>query len=191
MKLDVSKSPPRGGEAGKLTSRYQNMLLTGRVSCKFLAKIFTMARVGIVFGLLLCGLTYAAMVWDPEKIPAIHHDVWNSTAVLRVVALNPHRRKHPCRLQPRLPLSGRRNVVVHDPWGSIGDGKAGQHMGMTVIGIMSLLCVVFVALWLSGLFQMRRRQAAGGPFPSGTRPVGSNAGKSIDEAAGNKSDPEE
>ena len=45
-----------------------------------------MARVGIVFGLLLCGLTYAAMVWDPQKIPCPIHsdDVRDPTALFAV-----------------------------------------------------------------------------------------------------------
>lgn len=171
------------------------MLLTGRVSCEFLAKIFTMARVGIVFGLLLCGLTYAAMVWDPEKIPAQFIPMMFGIPLLfcGVVALNPHRRKASMQVATTVAGLGAGGGMLWCMTRGVrlATGKQVSMHGMTVIGIMSLLCVVFVALWLSGLFQMRRRQAAGGPFPSGTRPVGSKAGKSIDEAAGNKSDPEE
>ncbi len=123
-----------------------------------------MARVGIVFGLLLCGLTYAAMVWDPEKIPAQFIPMMFGIPLLfcGVVALNPHRRK--ISMQVEASVAGLGGGV-----GSIwcvtrclrlATGKPVNMHGLTVIAVMSLLCLVFVVVWARLFFQMRRRQAA-------------------------------
>ena len=121
-----------------------------------------MARVGIVFGLLLCGLTYAAMVWDADKIPAQFIPMMFGIPLLfcGVVALNPHRRK--ISMQVAASVAGLGGV-----FGSLwcvtrfirlASGKlVGMH-GLTVIMLMSILCLVFVVLWCRSYFQTRRRQ---------------------------------
>ena len=55
-----------------------------------------MARVGIVFGLLLCGLTVVGMVGTTVKSPMQFIPMMLGVPILfsGVVALNPHRRKH-------------------------------------------------------------------------------------------------
>ncbi len=130
-----------------------------------------MARVGIVFGLLLCGLTYAAMVWDADKIPAQFIPMMFGIPLLfcGVVALNPHRRK--ISMQVAASVAGLGGV-----FGSLwcvtrcirlASGKlVGMH-GLTVIAIMSILCLVFVVLWCRSYFQMRRRQNASAEHVAG------------------------
>lgn len=123
-----------------------------------------MARVGIVFGLLLCGLTYAAMVWDPQKIPAQFIPMMFGIPLLfcGVVALNPHRRK--VSMQVAAGVAGLGGV-----FGAfwcvtrclrLATGNLVNVHGLTVLSIMSLLCIVFVFLWVRLFFQMRRRQVA-------------------------------
>ena len=55
-----------------------------------------MARVGIVFGLLLCGITFGGLVTTTDKNPTQFFPMMLGIPVLfcGVVALNPHRRKH-------------------------------------------------------------------------------------------------
>ena len=128
-----------------------------------------MARVGIVFGLLLCGLTYAAMVWDPEKIPAQFIPMMFGIPLLfcGVVALNPHRRK--ISMQVAASVAGL-GVICGSVWCvmrcfRLATGKPVSMHGLTVIAVMSLLCLVFVVLWGRLVFQMRRKQAASAVTP--------------------------
>lgn len=128
-----------------------------------------MARVGIVFGLLLCGLTYAAMVWDPEKIPAQFIPMMFGIPLLfcGVVALNPHRRK--ISMQVAASVAGL-GVICGSVWCvmrcfRLATGKPVSMHGLTVIAVMSLLCLVFVVLWGRLFFQMRRKQAASAVTP--------------------------
>ena len=123
-----------------------------------------MARVGIVFGLLLCGLTYAAMVWDPEKIPAQFIPMMFGIPLLfcGVVALNPHRRKISMQVAVSVAgLGGVSGSLWCVPRGlRLATGKLVNVHGLTIIAVMSLLCLVFVVVWGRLFFQMRRRQAA-------------------------------
>lgn len=131
-----------------------------------------MARVGIVFGLLLCGLTYAAMVWDADKVPAQFIPMMFGIPLLffGVVALNPHRRK--ISMQVAASVAG---------FGGIGGslwcvtrglrlatGRLVNMHALTVIAMMSVLCLVFVAVWCRFFFQTRRRQTAGGGSGKGS-----------------------
>lgn len=123
-----------------------------------------MARVGIVFGLLLCGLTYAAMVWEAEKIPAQFIPMMFGIPLLfcGVVALNPHRRKISMQVASSVAGLG---GIVGTLWCvtrvlRLATGKPMSMHGLTVIAVMSLLCLVFVVVWGRLFLQMRRRQAA-------------------------------
>jgi hypothetical protein len=55
-----------------------------------------MARISIIFGLLLCGLSAVAMVGTPLKMPALFIPMMFGIPVLfcGVVGLNPHRRRN-------------------------------------------------------------------------------------------------
>ncbi len=123
-----------------------------------------MARVGIVFGLLLCGSTYAAMVWDPDKIPEQFIPMMFGIPLLfcGVVALNPHRRKISMQVAASVTgLVGVSGVLWCVTRGlRLATGKLVNVHGLTIIAVMSLLCLVFVVVWGRLFFQMRRRQAA-------------------------------
>ena len=122
-----------------------------------------MARVGIVFGLLLCGLTYAAMVWDPDKIPAQFIPMMFGIPLLfcGVVALNPHRRKISMLVAASINgLGGFCGFLWCLTRGlRLATGNLVSLHGLTVIAVMSLLCLVFVVLWGRLFLQMRSRQA--------------------------------
>jgi len=67
-----------------------------------------MARVGIIFGLLLCGLTFVGMVETSVKSPILFIPMMIGIPTLfcGVVALNPHRRKQAMRAAATLALLG-------------------------------------------------------------------------------------
>jgi hypothetical protein len=54
-----------------------------------------MARAGIVFGLILCGITIAGLVASSTKAPTQFYPMMLGIPILflGVVALNPHRRR--------------------------------------------------------------------------------------------------
>ena len=139
-----------------------------------------MARVGIVFGLLLCGLTYAAMVWDSQKIPAQFIPMMFGIPLLfcGVVALNPHRRKASMQVAASVAVLGGGAGLL---WCltrclSLATGLQVNRHGLTVIAIMSLLCAVFVILWVRSFFYMRRRHVANsaGNISAGNISAGNN-----------------
>jgi hypothetical protein len=55
-----------------------------------------MARVGIVFGLLLCALTVVALLYTTAKMPSLFVPMMIGIPILfcSIVGLNPHRRKN-------------------------------------------------------------------------------------------------
>ena len=124
-----------------------------------------MARVGIVFGMLLCGLTYAAMVWDPHKIPAQFIPMMFGIPLLfcGVVALNPHRRK--ASMHTAAGVTGvvgvGGTVWCITRFLKLVTGGAVNIHGLAVLSIMSLLCVIFVLVCLRSFVKMRREQSGG------------------------------
>lgn len=141
-----------------------------------------MARVGIVFGMLLCGLTYAAMVWDPVKIPAQFIPMMFGVPLLfcGVVALNPHRRKASMHAAAGVTGLG---GVAGSLWCisrilKLATGEATDIHGLTVISSMSFLCVIFVLLCLWPFVKMRRKQ-------SGSENVDSEVDAGLHQASSN------
>jgi len=67
-----------------------------------------MARLGIILGVLLCGLTYAGLISTTAKNPILFIPMMIGIPTLfcGVVALNPHRRKHAMRAAATLALLG-------------------------------------------------------------------------------------
>lgn len=120
-----------------------------------------MARVAIIFGLLLCGLTVAALVVIPAKRPAQFVPMMIGIPVLfcGVVSLNPHRRRHAMLAAAGLALLGAivggfRAAYV---WMTLIDGDFNR-IAMNVIGSMALACAIFVVIWGFSFVQDRRRR---------------------------------
>ena len=120
-----------------------------------------MARAGIVFGLLLCGVTYAGLVGISAKIPTQFVPMMFGIPMLfcGVVALNPHRR----RMSMQVALSiGMLGCVGGILWLSyqmiaLASGQDVNRDALVVIGVMSLLCTTFDMLCLRWFSKMRRK----------------------------------
>ena len=112
--------------------------------------------------MLLCGLTYAAMVWDQNKIPAQFIPMMFGIPLLflGVVALNPHRRRASMQVAGSVAGLG---GLAGSLWCfsrvlKIATGGTANLHGLTVLSVMSLLCVIFVLLCLRPFFKMSGRR---------------------------------
>lgn len=121
-----------------------------------------MARTGIIFGLLLCGLTCAALILSTVKSPSqfIPMMIGIPTLFCSVVALNPHRRKQAMRAAASLALLGalvggiRSLALLSD---SIRDQDLPRYLA-SVNTTLCLLSCAFLAIWLVDYVQQRRRR---------------------------------
>lgn len=123
-----------------------------------------MARVGIVFGLLLCGLTYAALVATNHKSPIqfIPMMIGIPTLFCGVVALNPHRRYQSMQAAAVLALSGTivgcsRSAVWLFDW-----MRNEPYDAYTAPVNLALMVVsgLFLLLCITSMIQDRRRRHA-------------------------------
>lgn len=119
-----------------------------------------MARVAIVFGLLLCGLSPAGMVATMTKNPVQFIPMMLGIPILfcGVVGLNPHRRRLSVWTAVIIGLIG---VVVGVTEGVFMgvqriDGEMIDPVGWRLTLAMTWLCVMFVAISLIGLMRTRR-----------------------------------
>ncbi|MCG8653393.1 MAG: hypothetical protein MI861_26375 [Pirellulales bacterium] len=109
-----------------------------------------MARVGIVFGLLLCGLTVTGMIGSPTKHPTFFVPMMVGIPILfcGVVALNPHRRSHAMQVAAVIALLGfclstGRAVVLLARWGR--EREINLFM-LELILAMSVICLIFLVI---------------------------------------------
>lgn len=125
-----------------------------------------MARLGIVFGLLLCALTVAGLVISPLKSPSQFIPMMFGIPVLfcGVVALNPHRRKHSMQVALGLAavgtlIAGGRAIATAIRW---ADGGETNSLAFLMVASMSVICLVFL---LAGtvMYVRARRQKNGSP----------------------------
>lgn len=126
-----------------------------------------MARVGIVVGILLCGLTVVAMVGTPFKSPTLFIPMMLGIPVLfcGVVALNPHRRRHAMHVASVVGLLGAIAGTARAMYCllELAGGNKIDRYGFKVVGAMSLVCTIFVMICVVSFIQTRRRKAAGVP----------------------------
>ena len=121
-----------------------------------------MARTGIVFGLLLCGLTFLALVWTPFKSPTQFIPMMLGIPILfcGVVALNPHRRKHAMHVASAIAtlgaLAGLTRVFYYLL--RFGGGADVNPDTFRLVLAMSLLCIVFVVVCVISFIEARRRK---------------------------------
>ena len=121
-----------------------------------------MARVGIIFGLLLCGLTIAGMVATTVKSPILFIPMMIGIPTLfcGVVALNPHRRKQAMRTAATLALIGScvglvRTVVWASRW--MREGQVLRYALFLNIGLL-IVSGTFLAIFVASFIQDRRRR---------------------------------
>ncbi len=124
-----------------------------------------MARAGIIFGLLLCGLTAAGLIATDAKSPTKFLPMMLGIPILfcGVVALNPHRRKAAMQSASGIAALGALAGFCWVAYASLqaAGAPATQRYAIFVVGAMSCLCSVFVVLALISFSQARRKQAAG------------------------------
>ena len=121
-----------------------------------------MARIGIIFGLLLCGLTIAGMVMTTVKSPILFVPMMIGIPTLfcGVVALNPHRRKQAMRTAAILALIGSSIGVVRCAvWASrwIREEQVIRYAFFLNVGLL-IVSGTFLAICVSSFIQDRRRR---------------------------------
>ena len=121
-----------------------------------------MARVGIIFGLLLCGLTVAGLLRTPVKHPMQFIPMMLGIPVLfcGVVALNPHRRKHAMHAASAVALLGAVAGCARVAYCLIGFAGGAEVNGdaFKLAIAMSVICAVFVAICVVSFAQTRKRK---------------------------------
>ena len=123
-----------------------------------------MARAGIVFGLILCGVTFAGLVGIAAKTPTQFFPMMLGIPLLflGVVALNPHRRRFAMAISIGISVLG---VVCGAAWtvfrlASIEDGGSEiDRYSLRLIGVMVLVCIVF-AISCAAWFRRVRRKSS-------------------------------
>lgn len=116
-----------------------------------------MARLGIVFGLLLCGLTVVALLGMTSKAPSQFIPMMVGIPILfcGVVGLNPHRRKHS--------MHGAASVAVLGLL--VGSGLSiycganlpGERDIFRVATVLAALCLIFVVVCVVSFVHARRK----------------------------------
>jgi apolipoprotein N-acyltransferase len=130
-----------------------------------------MARVGIVFGLVLCGLTAVALVWTPVKSPTQFIPMMLGIPILfcGVVALNPHRRRHAMHAASGIAMLGTVGGAGTSSYWlmTLAGGEVIDRNSLNLVVAMTIVCAVFVAVCVVSFISTRRRKrnqamAAGG-----------------------------
>ena len=123
-----------------------------------------MARVGIIFGLLLCGLTIAGLVGTTVKSPILFIPMMIGIPTLfcGVVALNPHRRKHAMRAAGVLALLGTsvgaiRSLVWLARW--MQEAPIERYAAILNVALLASSGTFLLILIISFLQDRRRRHA--------------------------------
>ncbi len=124
-----------------------------------------MARVGIIVGLLLCGVTLVALVGNPVKSPTQFIPMMLGIPLLfcGVVALNPHRRKHAMHVASAIGLLGAIAGAIRAFYYllELAGGNEIDRYDFKIIVALSLICMIFVVICVVSFRQVRRRKAAG------------------------------
>jgi hypothetical protein len=123
-----------------------------------------MARVAIIFGLLLCGLTVAGLVSSTAKNGTQFFAMILGIPVLflGVVALNPHRRKQSMQLTTVIAATGA--IVAAIPTLLIAFRWAGGHpidaLSLKMLAAITIVSGLLLVLCLHSMLQGKRGNAA-------------------------------
>ncbi len=120
-----------------------------------------MARIGIVFGLLLCVLAGAGLIGSATKVPSLVFPMMLGIPILfcGVVSLNPHRRKLAMFSAAIIGgfgfvVGGTRAIYTAVMW------SRGEHINVfafKMIVLMVALCLLFVIAYIGFLLRIRSR----------------------------------
>lgn len=133
-----------------------------------------MARAGIVFGLILCGLTFVGLVGTELKIPTQFYPMMLGIPVLfcGVVALNPHRRKHAMHVTAALALIGTVAGAAASVAWIFNDDQTDRY-DLLLTGSMSLVCLGLLISCIVSFRNARKRKKlateANLPIPPSTK----------------------
>ena len=130
-----------------------------------------MARTGIVFGLILCGITIAGLVVMPAKTPTQFYGMMLGIPILfcGVVALNPHRRRLAMSFAAAIALIG---AVVGGLWSVVqllafsNTFSEIDRYSLRLVAIMTVVCMLFVGFCVIGFSRLRRRSKNRQPIPA-------------------------
>ena len=121
-----------------------------------------MARLGIVFGLTLFGLSVLGMVMSNSKSPIQFYPMMIGIPVqlCGVIALNPHRRKHAMHVAAALASIGAVLGVAYAIFASVrwARGRLIDEHAFIMIASMAVICLVFTALCIMSFAESRRRK---------------------------------
>lgn len=124
-----------------------------------------MARIAIVFGLLLCAMTVSGLVVSTSKSPYQFVPMIQGIPILfcGVVALNPHRRRHAMHASAMIAalgcfVGGMRSLSIAIRWfrGNDINGFAFQ-----LVTLMTSVCLIFLILCVISFINARRRGETG------------------------------
>lgn len=121
-----------------------------------------MARAGIVFGLILCGITFAGLVGTPAKAPTQFYAMMLGIPILfcGVVALNPHRRRLSMLVATTIAVSGAVSGALWSGYQLIALSNGGleiDRFSLRLMAVMTLVCILFVGFCMFGFAKMRRK----------------------------------
>jgi hypothetical protein len=123
-----------------------------------------MARTGIVFGLILCGITFAGLVGTPAKTPTQFYPMMLGIPILfcGVVALNPHRRRLSMLVALTIAVAG---GVIGAFWSgyqlvALSDGGTEiDRYSLRLIAVMSLVCGLFAVITIIATAKLKRKSS--------------------------------
>lgn len=120
-----------------------------------------MARLGIIFGLVLCGMTVVGLVQSVDKNPYQFVPMILGIPILfcGVVALNPHRRKHAMHVSATIAalgtfVAGMRTLSLTVRW---FNGDSLDRFGFEMVFSLSVSCLVFLLICIASFWNARRR----------------------------------
>jgi hypothetical protein len=133
-----------------------------------------MARTGIVFGLILCGITFVGLVGIPVKTPTQFYAMMLGIPILicGVVALNPHRRRSAMACAAAIALLGASAGAI---WSTVqlfamaGTVTETDRYSLRLIALMTAVCLLFIAFCVIGFRKLKRRSERRPPTPPPVR----------------------
>lgn len=122
-----------------------------------------MARVGIVFGLMLCGLTILGLIATPIKAPSQFLPMMFGIPIFfcGIVGLNPHRLKHSMHGAAAIGLIGLLIGLCLTVYTGtrLPQGQDLNTYVFRLVIVMAILCFVFVATCVTSFIQTRARKS--------------------------------
>lgn len=122
-----------------------------------------MARLGIIFGLILFGISIAAMLQTPQKAPSQFYSMMFGipTFFCGIVALNPHRRRHAMIIAAGIAGLG---ASSGSAWVLLNLSRIAEPVATDTVSpappifAMTVTCVLFLGSTWIGFSKLKRRE---------------------------------